>query len=218
MSAIRSSMRVALLGLAFLLVACEAGEARLAAYPLPEGLRAMIAMGGQSYELEVTDVSGPTATFQYHWNDRLVSERTQYRGLYSLSGYDGALQFINEFDTAAIDALFPLAVGKETSFAGTTTYPAGGMTGTLWVTMSVLEKTRLAIREGDFAVYLIRVTTELTIDGRSKRVTRVLYYAPELGLPLKMDMSDGSAHSYWRITSLEMPSRERRNRLGTVMI
>ncbi len=211
-------MRIALTGLAFLLVACDAGEARLAAYPLPEGLRAMIAMGGQSYELEVIDVSGPMATFQYHWNDRLVSERTQYRGLYSLSGYDGALQFVNEFDTAAIDALFPLAVGKETSFAGTTTYPAGGMTGTLWVTMAVLEKTRLAIREGEFAVYLVRVTTELTIDGRTKRVTRILYYAPALGLPLKMDMSDGNAHSYWRITSLEMPSRGRRNRLGTVMI
>ncbi|RMD90786.1 MAG: hypothetical protein D6807_01100 [Alphaproteobacteria bacterium] len=214
----RSASAFLALVLTLLLAACHVAEERRAPYPLPEGLRAMIAMGGQSYELEVVDVSGPLATFQYRWNDRLVSERTQYRGLYSLSGYDGALQFVNEFDTAAIDSLFPLAVGKETSFAGTTTYPAGGMTGTLWVTMAVLEETTLPIREGEFEVFLIQVSTELTIDGRSKRVTRTLYYAPELGLPLKMDMSDGTAQSYWRITSLEMPSRGRRNRLGTVMI
>ncbi|MFQ5348662.1 MAG: hypothetical protein ACE5ED_12645, partial [Rhodothalassiaceae bacterium] len=108
----RSAPAFLALVLPLLLAACHVAEERATAYPLPEGLRAMIAMGGQSYELEVVDVSGPLATFQYRWNDRLVSERTQYRGLYSLSGYDGALQFVNEFDTAAIDSLFPLAVGK----------------------------------------------------------------------------------------------------------
>lgn len=188
-------------------------------YPLPEGLRAQINMGGHSYELEVAEVEGRVATLQYFWQDQLVSERQQYRGLYSLAGFDGGVRFINEIDTDAIDGLFPLKVGREVSFGGVTHYDSTNMTGSLWVTLAVVDTAEVAIKDGRFEVFVIHVSTVLSIDGRNKSVTRVLYYSPDLGLPLKMDMSDGARRSYWRITSIDMPpARGRRNRLGTVMI
>ena len=188
-------------------------------YSLPEGLRAQINMGGQAYEMEVADVADRIATLHYFWQGRLVSERQQYRGLFSLSGHDGDVRFINDIDTSAIDALFPLKVGHEISFGGNTRYEATNFSGSLWVTIAVADKAEVAIKDGRFDVFVLHVSTVLSMAGETRTITRVLYYSPELGLPLKMEMSDGVRRSYWRITAIDMPpSRMRRNRLGTVMI
>ena len=188
-------------------------------YALPEGLRAQVYMEGQVFEMEVAAVAGQTAILQYFWQDRLVSERRQYRGLFSLSGYDGDIRFVSDVDTAAIERLFPLKIGNEVSFGGTFRYEASNFSGSLWVTMAVVDTDEVAIKDGRFDVFVVHVSTMLSVAGEVRSVTRVLYYSPELGLPLKMEMSDGMRRSYWRITALDMsPSRVRRNRLGTVMI
>lgn len=215
-------MLVRWLGVLFLIAiisACSEQTEDGEPYSLPEGLRAQINMGGQAFEMEVASVADRVATLQYFWQDRLVSERQQYRGLFSLSGHDGDIRFINDVDTAVIDSLFPLKVGHEVSFGGKTWYEAADYSGSLWVTIAVVDTAEVAIKDGRFDVFVLHVSTILSVAGEVRSVTRVIYYSPELGLPLKMEMSDGVRRSYWRITAIDMPPlRVRRNRLGTVMI
>lgn len=211
-------MRTWILGIVVLWTAACGAPADQGGYPLPEGLRASVNMAGQTFDLEVARVVGRRATLEYRFGDAVVSSRTQYRGLYSLSGYDGALEFVNHVDTEKIDSLFPLKVGKRTRFAGATEYLGGDITGEMDVSMAVRDRTSVTVGEGDYDVYVIDVITDLSIQGRTKSVKRRLFYAPSLGLPVKMDMAEGDTRSFWRIMSLELPHRGRRNRLGTVMI
>lgn len=187
-------------------------------YPLAVGLRAQISMNGGWYEMEVADVEGARATLLYRWQDQVIAERTQYRGLYALSGSDGGQSFVNDIDTTEIDSLFPLAIGKEAAFEGRSYYPTGGVSGGLMVHMKVVGEDRITLADSSHAVFLIRISSLIEIEGKSREVVRTLYYAPDIGLPLKMEMTDGEKSSWWRVTSLDHPGRSRRNRLGTVMI
>lgn len=188
------------------------------AYPLQPGFAATIDMSGRVYELEVGAVDGARATLTYFWQGEPVSVRQDYRGLYALSGSDGRLAFVNEFDAARIDALFPLEPGKETAFAGRTLWTSAGVEGTLLVTMAVLGSDELIVSGKRHDVRVIRVLTEMTVNSRTRTISRLLYYAPALGLPLMVDTDDEGVNSRWRVIAIDPPDTRRGNRLGTVMI
>ncbi|GAB4129931.1 MAG: hypothetical protein Kow00104_15500 [Rhodothalassiaceae bacterium] len=201
-----------------LLAGCGGPSGSPEPYPLVEGLRARISMNAGWYDLEVTEVDGARATLIWMFQGQPLSERTQYRGLYPVSGTDDGRAFVNDIDIAEIDSLFPLAIGKEAAFEGRSYYLPDGTDSRLFVHMEVTGTDRIALADAGYDVFLIRISTAVERDGARREFVRTLYYAPEIGLPLKMVMKDGEASSWWRVTSIETPGRSRRNRLGTVMI
>jgi len=188
------------------------------AYPLPEGLHADVIVNDRTYDMTVTAVDGPQATLQYRWKQRLVAERVQYRGLFTLSGLDGDSAFVNEVDTSLIEAAFPLEVGDTLRFPGVLRLPEQGTVAPFRVTMEVVGESQVTLMGAAFDVLDIRIAIETMRGGDILRQMRELSYSPELGLPLKMRIREDGAQADWRIDRIDIPARGRRNRLGTVMI
>lgn len=217
MSAMRrlSLLIVCLLALA----GCEdRAPAEKAAYPLPQGLQADVEINGRSYVMSVVDVDGGLATLQFHWKQRLVAERVQYRGLFSLSGMDGDSAFVNEIDLSLIESLFPLEVGDTLRFPGVLRRPAQDRSAPFRTSLEIVGDSEVTLMGGSFDVLDIRIVTEIMHESGVRRQIRELAYSPELGLPLKMQVRNGENYAKWRILRIDMPARGRRNRLGTVMI
>ena len=220
-SAIR---RLMLASVCLAVAACNPVPAEDPALPLPaEGLHAVIKANGQMFDLKVTAVTGKEAVVEIRWDDQLVSLRQLYRGLYPISGSDNGFEFVNEFDQAAVDRLFPLAVGKDSAFEGLYRVVGSNVVGTSWVHIGVSGESTLKLKDGEYKVFVIDITTDLEIEGRSVNFSKVVHFSPELGLALKTTMTEGGMKFYSRILSVDHPepapqNDNERNRLGTMMI
>ncbi|MFC3052181.1 hypothetical protein [Kordiimonas pumila] len=190
------------------------------------GTKAVIRAHGKDLSLEVTDVAEKIVTTELSdWNGELVAQRHFYRGLYPVAGTEGTNQWELEFDHAKLESLFPLSVGKETSFTGNMRDISSGKTYEFWVNLTVAGETPFTLPDGTYTSYVVDIVTKYAWNGEMRRKNEVVYYAPEFSMNLKGVMQEATSQRYWRVISLERPGQAssrpnsgRQRSSGTVMI
>ena len=216
-----TSIRAIVFAVAFLAAACSPTSDGPPDYQVDKGLTAQINSDGQVFSMEVTRVDGPVATVVTRWEDQFVSERHFYRGLYAVAGSDRRTSFENSVDKTALDSLFPLDVGKEATIRGTYRVVRDRIVeGETYTVIAVRDLERMETKDAEHEVYVLDITTELTLLGRTTQYTKTVWYSPELGLVLKTVLSDGRLNFHSRVLSIERPENnpDNRRRTGTVMI
>jgi hypothetical protein len=207
-----------------LIAGCDSKEEADYTFPFEPGVELKIKAFGHYYYSEVVKAEGPYVTWKLRWNDRVVSMRKDYKGLISVYVSELEQSFVNEFETASIDQLFPLAVGKDVSFKGFRVSKEDGTEVPFWVHMAVREESVIKVRDKAHNTFVIEVTTEYEKPDRTVTVTRTLWYAPELGFSLKSDYRSADEHFQMHVLSIITPEEEgldedrRRRTLGTVRI
>jgi hypothetical protein len=101
-----------------------------------------------------------------------------------------------ELDTGKLDALFPLEVGKSTTFERSRGRER-------WVdTVSVTGVETVNVPAGRFDVYVVKTESRKTDNSWNGR--RVAYYAPNLGWTVKIEWYDGDrVSSAWHVLSID---------------
>lgn len=205
-----------------MLAACAPGE-RAPANPMAEiGTRALIKRGGQDFESEITDVRGKLVTMEIRWQDSLVLSRDYYRGLYPVAGVEGKKRFELDFDQSALEALFPLKVGKSVWFEGNLKLIEKGEDLNVDIGLSVEKKTTLNLSSGIEEVFVVDTVTRI-LDGEDAGniYKSTSYFSPKLGMILKYVSYERGRQNFWRVVEIEKTapgSRPKRRRAGTVAV
>ncbi|RMF12635.1 MAG: hypothetical protein D6757_09455 [Alphaproteobacteria bacterium] len=212
-------VRALMMTVAVLLTLAACGSRGDMPWPLEPGFAALIRVGGETYEMEVARVDGLLAHLEYSWKGQVIATSDVYHGLFAVSGHDEKGEFRHDIDLGEIDGLFPLAIGHTARLEGTAFTSAHPGSGRLLASFEVLR--REAVRVGDhrFETFVLRVVSRLVFaDGTSEQVIRTIYYAPRLGLPVRMRFESGGRTVHWQMIAVERRPRGRANRLGTVAI
>lgn len=203
---------------------CDPAEEADYTFPFEPGLELKVKAFGQYYYSEVVKAEGAYVTWKLRWNERVVSLRKVYKGLITVYESELERSFVNEFESAAIDKLFPLKIGKETSFKGYRISKEDGTEIPFWVHMVVQEEALVKVRDQEHRTFVIEITTEYEKLNEIVTVTRTLWYAPELGFSLKSDYRSQDEHFQMHVLSIitreeeDLEGTRRRRTLGTVRI
>lgn len=177
-----------------------------------------------SYEIigEVVFAENNLVGIDYYWHGEKAYSQKLYRGLISVWSQEQDSQRELDLDTAAVDQLFPLKVGKETSLSGIMTNLTTGEAAKMGLTLEVIKKTSAYLNGEDTDIFIIDMTR--LIEGRPTTF-ETLYYAPAYGLVIKAVQKSGEGQSFWRVLEIEAPTtRSKRNiqkqnrRPGTIAI
>ncbi|RMF71457.1 MAG: hypothetical protein D6740_06730 [Alphaproteobacteria bacterium] len=187
-------------------------------YPLEAGFSAIVQVDGESYRLEVTDVSHEIVTLDYYWQNQPVATRRLYRGLIVLSGRDGQRSFQHDLDLAELERIFPLEVGKHVVIDGSTVLNDREPVP-LHLSLTVTGRGRREVGDQAFDVWVLEMETRIgEAEDPVEVIHRTIYYAPRLGLPVKIAYRTSREKGHWRMVAIERRPRGRANRLGTVAI
>ena len=207
-----------LAGFALVLLAAACAGPAEPPYPLEAGFSAIVQVDGQNYRFEVSDVSDDIVTARYYWQDQPAATRRLFRGLIVLSGSDGRRSFQHDLDLAELESLFPLTTGKTLEIDGSTVL-GDRPSVPLHLTVSVTGRGRREVGERAFEVWILDIRTRIGDPADPVEVIhRTVYYAPRLGLPIKIRYETAREKGYWRMVDIERRPRGRANRLGTVAI
>jgi hypothetical protein len=219
-----SARIILVLASAWLAASCAPADPAADPYPLEPGLRTTIKAFGNHYESEAVDVQNGYSSWKVRWGDHVVATYKIYKGIFPIFSRErGSEDFYHyEADMAAIDSLFPLAVGNEATLEGTYQDNMNEGAGKLWSHILVRKESEIMVKDHRLPVFLIDITIEKDIGGSSVRESRTLWYSPELGFSLKTEYRWGEKTYSVRVLSVELPEgggaeRPQRN-LGTVMI
>lgn len=218
---IKVGIRTVAFTLAVIVASCSPAHDQPPTYQADEGLTGMINSDGQVFSIEVTKVDGPVATIVTRWEDQFVSERSFYRGIFAVAGSDRGVSFENSIDGSVLDSLFPLAIGKEATVRGTYRIERDTVTeGETYTVVAVRDTAYVETKDAKHEVFILDITTDLTLLGRTTQYTKTVWYSPELGLTLKTVLTDGRLNFHTRVLSLVRPenTQPRQNPTGTVMI
>ncbi len=189
------------------------------AWPLEPGFAALVRVGGETYEMEITGVDGLLAHLEYRWKGQVVAAADVYHGLVAVSGHDEKGGFRRDVDLAAIDGLFPLDIGHSVTLEGTAFADGRAGPAKLSTTIAVLRREQVRIADHHFETFVVRIVDRLAFpDGTSEQMIRTLHYAPRLGLPVRIRFESGGRTVHWQMLAIERRPRGRANRLGTVAI
>ncbi len=187
-------------------------------YPLEAGFSAIVRVDGESYRLEVTDVRNEIVTLDYYWQNQPVATRRLYRGLIVLSGRDGQRSFQHDLDLRDLERIFPLTIGKTLAIEGSTVLNDREPVP-LHLSLTVTGRGRREVGDQAFDVWVLEMETRIgEPDDPVEVIHRTVYYAPRLGLPIKIAYETSKEKGYWRMVAIERRPRGRANRLGTVAI
>ncbi len=214
------STSIMAVGVLFLLAlsGCGEGEKVETKGLLRPGVVALLRAFDRNYEYELQRVDGGLTSWDVIWEGQSVAQRNYYRGLFTVMGTSSTNRYVNEIDEKKIDALFPMAVGKETSFFGKRNDLASGETLDFWTYYSVLEKTSIEISNGRYEVYVVQMITETKTPSGTQRNVRKLWYSPALEFTLRGWSDNNGQTMDWIVTGFTTTSKASRRRVGTVMI
>ena len=207
-----------------LIAGCDSTEEADYTFPFEPGLEIKVKAFGHYYYSEVVKAEGAYVTWKLRWNERVVSLRKVYKGLITVYESELERSFVNEFETASIDELFPLKVGKETSFKGYRISKEDGTEIPFWMHMVVRGEEVIKVRDQEHRTFVIEITKEYEKPDEIVTVTSTIWYAPELGFSLKSDYRSKDEHFQMHVLSIITPEEEdpegarRRRTLGTVRI
>ncbi|TNE64595.1 MAG: hypothetical protein EP335_06980 [Alphaproteobacteria bacterium] len=188
------------------------------------GTRAVIKGYNQEMTAEITDVKGKLVVTEFQWQGGDSVVRGYYRGLFPVSGRSKTYHWEAEFDESKLEPLFPLAVGKEVAFSGTSRDVESGSAANFWASLSVIGEKVIELPNGARKVYVVDIITEYRKENLVKRKTNTVYYDPELSMVLKSVVLEDGYQSFWRVVSIDPPGEGNRatpsqqRRAGTVMI
>jgi len=189
------------------------------------GTKAIIKYHRDELVAVITDVTGKLVTTEFsNWDGELIFSRTEYRGLFPVSGMDpGGGLWELDFDENTLEALFPLLPGKLVNFKGNLKNIDQGSSYDLWARLEVLAEKTLDLPNGKRKVMVIEFTRQGKLANQTKLVTDLIYYDPEYSMTLKKVTRERGAQSYWRVISVDRPGNvtnvpTRQRRSGTVMI
>lgn len=206
-----------------LAAACGDATSSNRPFALTEGTVSTVRLLGQVYQTTAVEVDGLNAVWEWRWRDRVVSESKTYMGLFTTSVREQESSFLREFDTAPLDALFPLGVGAETTVSGIHYDRLENREYPFWAHFVVRGKDVIGLKEGDFDVFIVDITTDHETDTGTFRIAQVLWYAPDLGMALRSDSTIGDEVVSYRVLSVTPgapngPASRGRNAVGTTMI
>lgn len=202
----RAIQVLAMLFLSFALLGCDGTASTDVPRSVAVGTIVTLKAFGNHYELEAIRAEGLTTAWQLRWEDRDISIQKDYRGIMTLGVTDLKESFSNEFDPAEVDALFPLEVGKETSFSGIKHDPALGEESPFWTHITVRKKTEIKIKNGTYPVFVLDITIDGKWSGEKKRSIRTIWYSPDLGMRLKAKFKSETEYFEVRVLSIDPPS------------
>ncbi|MCJ9429816.1 hypothetical protein [Kordiimonas marina] len=189
------------------------------------GTRALIKGYGQEMTAEIREVKGKLVTTEFQWQGGETAIRSYYRGLYAVSGRGKGYHWEADFDEAKLEPLFPLTVGKEVSFSGTSRDIDRGTSADFWTNLSVVDQKTIELPTGARKVFVVDIVTEYHKGNVVKRKTNTVYFDPKLSMVLKSVVHDGNYQRFWRVVSIDVPgdgkarpSPTQQRRAGTVMI
>lgn len=226
----RSMQYLIIFSIMLLITACDfAPKAPLTANAL-SGTHAIIKRDNEEIVMKIVEVNKKLVTKELYSNNQIRSSQTDYRGLFRLSGqeYDRGGQVFNyevDIDTAEMEKIFPLDVGKKTTFRGRARVLEANTSFNLWINAQVVSEQTLNIGDRSYNVFVINVLEEFETSEGVRSRTETVYYSSEISMVLKRVSYSNGKEVYWRITSLEFPgdnparpSRLQQRRSGTVMI
>lgn len=207
------------------LAACDAVE-RIPAQPgALVGTRANIKMHGQDVVAEVTRVIDRLVTMEFRdWRGGVIREVNLYRGLFPVSGTDQGLRYEATFDNSALEALFPMQVGKAIGVNGTMYYIDGGEAANFWTHIEVVDEKTVDLKDGPRRTFVVELEWEFVWKGITRRKTDTVYYDAERAMVLKSVIRGENFQNYWVVVSVDEPNnpdgepQRPRRRSGTVMI
>lgn len=220
----RLKQLLSVLCLSFLVASCGQRESVEAAYPLKTGTIVTLKAFDRLYDSEVVRVGAGYSSWKTKWGDQEVSRHKEYRGVMVVSGREGDIEFYREFDVSAVDKLFPLKVGAETSFGGIYRNEKAGTQRPFWTHMLVRAADSVKLKSGEVPVFIIDVTSKIETGQGTERTERVMWYSPDLGISLKTEYRRGEEYFQLRVLKVKPPSgaadpmEPSRRSLGTVMI
>ncbi|NVJ98862.1 MAG: hypothetical protein HWE25_11960 [Alphaproteobacteria bacterium] len=191
---------------ALVLAACDPIAQVPASPPAVVGTRAVMQYHRQELYSEITGVTGKVVTTEVFYQGRQVAEFGAYRGLYIVNRREPNFQVELDFDESALEALFPLQVGKEVSFSGNTKRLDRGTSYNFWSNVQVVGEKTMKLASGDRQVFVVDILTETEGDGRTMRKTQTVYFDPELSMILKSVLHEDGYKNYWFVVKVEKPS------------
>lgn len=189
------------------------------------GTKAIIKFQRDELVAEVVDVTDKFVTTAFStWDGDILFERTEYRGLITVSGTEkDGRQWEFDFDENQLEPLFPLQPGKEVAFKGNLRDIQRGTSFDVWSHVEVVGEKVLDLPEGKRKVFLVEFTRQYRWGEKTSNSTEIIYYDPEYSMVLKKVKRERGAQTYWRVISVERPGNAsgtpvRQRRSGTVMI
>jgi len=184
----------ALAGLVFL-SACG-GPAAPPREAVPEGTVFVIAADEAKYKSEATRVDAGFITWTYFWKNRVAGTSKSYRGLVFLSSEEENHRRWIELDLAAIDRIFPLAVGRAIAFTGEEHSEHEGLVFPVAGTMTVRARETMTLQDKTYEIYVIDLALTEKRPGGDRVFLKIMWYAADLEMPLRTDyVVDGRTHS-----------------------
>ena len=171
--------------LAGLLPSCEPPAPEGPSLTVQAGTVAYYTISGHHYKAEVTGAHEGYVLWEFSWKKTPIFKSKVYRGLLSVFNEEDGFKTWSKFDTNLIDDFFPLEVGKELVLEGRH-YTKGIEEGyPFFVTINVREKTKIAIKEKMFPVYIVEYSfIEEHPDG-TKSWTKTAWFSEEMEISLE---------------------------------
>ncbi len=189
------------------------------------GTKAIIKYSNYELVAEVTDVTDKLVTTEFtNWDGDLIFTRTEYRGLFPISGSEhGGGQWELDFDEAQLEALFPLQKGNSVQFTANFKDIEKGASYDIGVQLEVLGEKLIDLPAGKRKVVVVELNHQTRRGNHIKNVTEYIYYDPDYSMVLKKVTRERGGQSFWRVISVERPGNanpipNRQRRSGTVMI
>lgn len=134
-------------------------------------------------------------------------------------------EFVNEFEPAPLETLFPLEVGKEVSFSGIYHENGDPRDVTFWAHVFVRGTDEILIHDQRFPVYIVDITIDYDRSDEPTRMERTVWYSEDLGMSLKSRSVYGDITWAHHVLDLDIPKqgggrsrRKGRSPLGTTTI
>jgi hypothetical protein len=185
------------------LAACEAPEPQGPSQKLQAGTLATYKISGHIYKGEITHASEGYSAWEFSWKNSPVFKFKTYRGLLSVYNEEEEVKTWSKFDSAMIDTLFPLDVGKEVTIEGRHFTNRNQEGYPFYVTITVRREATIKVKEQDFPVFIIDFSVIEDNPEGEKTFTKTQWYSEELELAIRTDYQWEDRTFSMRLVALE---------------
>ena len=206
MKSLFRNFRISLaLALVFFLVGCDAPEPTGPSLKIKEGFVATYKVSGHLYRGEVTHAEDGYTAWEITWKNTPRFKYKTYRGLLMVFSEEEGVKSWSSFDTEVVDSLFPLNVGNEIMLEGRHYTKANQDGYTYYTTITVREKTEIAVKEEIFPVYIIDFSVVEDHPEGQRTFSKTSWYSEELETDIRTEYHWPEGTFSIRMVALEAP-------------
>ncbi len=171
------------------LSSCSPSEVEKPTSVLRENTITTVKAFGESFRSEIVKIDGQVVVWENRWGKHVLTLQKRFQNIFPIWTSEGESSVYNDFDKTQLDALFPLAVGKEVVFEGLQYRLEADEGAMFWAAISVVGTDTRKVQGEVYDVLIIDIITETIIENTISRRTTTLWHATELGLNLKTKYS-----------------------------